>query len=59
MNTTATATSRPEFKLWGISAILIRPFTAFLAAKIDKKYLLLTGIAICALMTERITWPRM
>lgn len=33
------------------SAILIRPFTAKLAAKFDKKYLLLTGLAICALMT--------
>ncbi|MEK3732908.1 MULTISPECIES: MFS transporter [Paenibacillus] len=33
------------------SAILIRPFTAKLAARIDKKYLLLIGIAICAAMT--------
>lgn len=33
------------------SAILIRPFTARLASKIDKKYLLLIGLAICALMT--------
>ncbi|GJM73686.1 hypothetical protein HMSSN036_59020 [Paenibacillus macerans] len=30
------------------SAILIRPFTAKLAARIDKKYLLLIGMAICA-----------
>lgn len=33
------------------SAILIRPFAASLASKIDKKYLLLIGMAICALMT--------
>lgn len=33
------------------SAILIRPFTSKLAAKVDKKYLLLIGITICALMT--------
>lgn len=33
------------------SAILIRPFTASLAAKMDKKYLLLIGVAICALVT--------
>ncbi|WP_336765124.1 MFS transporter [Paenibacillus sp. USHLN196] len=33
------------------SAILIRPFTSVLAARIDKKYLLIIGITICALMT--------
>lgn len=33
------------------SAILIRPFTSTLAAKIDKKRLLLAGIAICTLST--------
>ncbi|GGN94703.1 MFS transporter [Saccharibacillus kuerlensis] len=33
------------------SAILIRPFAARLASKIDKKYLLMIGLAICALMT--------
>lgn len=33
------------------SAILIRPFTAVLAARFDKKYLLMIGIAICAGMT--------
>ncbi|NGZ76483.1 MFS transporter [Saccharibacillus alkalitolerans] len=33
------------------SAILIRPFAAKLASKIDKKYLLMIGMAICALMT--------
>ncbi|MFX3646712.1 MAG: MFS transporter [Paenibacillus sp.] len=33
------------------SAILIRPFTSVLAARMDKKYLLIIGIAICALMT--------
>lgn len=39
------------------SAILIRPFTAKLAAKFDKKYLLLTGLAICALMTGAYYLP--
>lgn len=33
------------------SAILIRPFTSVLATRIDKKYLLIIGITICALMT--------
>jgi predicted MFS family arabinose efflux permease len=33
------------------SAILIRPFTAALAARMNKKYLLLIGVAICAVMT--------
>ncbi|WP_145149825.1 MFS transporter [Paenibacillus xylanexedens] len=33
------------------SAILIRPFTSVLAARIDKKYLLIIGITICAVMT--------
>lgn len=33
------------------SAILIRPFAARLASKMDKKYLLMIGLAICALMT--------
>ena len=33
------------------SAILIRPFTSSLAAKVDKKILLLIGITVCALMT--------
>ncbi|PQP85132.1 MFS transporter [Paenibacillus sp. PCH8] len=33
------------------SAILIRPFTSVLAARIDKKYLLIIGITICAMMT--------
>ncbi|WP_082208366.1 MFS transporter [Paenibacillus dauci] len=34
-----------------VSAILIRPFAARLATKIDKKYLLMIGLAICTLMT--------
>ncbi|WP_315793364.1 MFS transporter [Paenibacillus sp. BIC5C1] len=33
------------------SAILVRPFTAVLATRMDKKYLLIIGIAICALST--------
>lgn len=33
------------------SAILVRPFTSVLAAKMNKKYLLIIGIAICALTT--------
>ena len=33
------------------SAILIRPFAGVLATKMDKKYLLIIGIAICALST--------
>lgn len=33
------------------SAILIRPFAGVLATKVDKKYLLIIGIAICALST--------
>ncbi|MCM3652847.1 MFS transporter [Metabacillus litoralis] len=33
------------------SAILIRPFAGVLATRIDKKYLLLIGVAICALST--------
>ncbi|MEI2281020.1 MFS transporter [Paenibacillus polysaccharolyticus] len=33
------------------SAILVRPFTSVLATKMDKKYLLIIGIAICALAT--------
>jgi len=33
------------------SAILIRPFTSVLATRIDKKYLLIIGITICAFMT--------
>ncbi|WP_145408311.1 MFS transporter [Paenibacillus xylanexedens] len=33
------------------SAILVRPFTAVLATWMDKKYWLIIGIAICALMT--------
>jgi MFS family permease len=33
------------------SAILIRPFAGVLATRINKKYLLLIGIAICALST--------
>ncbi|WFR65102.1 MFS transporter [Paenibacillus amylolyticus] len=33
------------------SAILIRPFTSVLAARIDKKHLLIIGITICAFMT--------
>lgn len=33
------------------SAILIRPFTSSLAAKVNKKILLLIGILICTLMT--------
>lgn len=33
------------------SAILIRPFTSVLAVRINKQYLLITGILICALTT--------
>ncbi|MCP1132485.1 MFS transporter [Paenibacillus polysaccharolyticus] len=33
------------------SAILVRPFTSVLATKMDKKHLLIIGIAICALAT--------
>lgn len=33
------------------SAILVRPFTPVLATRMDKKYLLLAGITICALVT--------
>ncbi|MGF6352374.1 putative MFS family arabinose efflux permease [Paenibacillus sp. 4624] len=33
------------------SAILIRPFTSVLATKMNKKFLLIIGIAICALAT--------
>ncbi|PZT53810.1 MFS transporter [Paenibacillus silvae] len=33
------------------SAILVRPFTSVLAARMNKKFLLIIGIAICALAT--------
>ncbi|WP_145332406.1 MFS transporter [Paenibacillus xylanexedens] len=33
------------------SAILVRPFTSVLAARMDKKFLLIIGILICALTT--------
>jgi predicted MFS family arabinose efflux permease len=33
------------------SAILVRPFTAVLATRMDKKYLLIIGIVICAIST--------
>lgn len=38
------------------SAIIIRPFTSSLAAKVHKKILLLVGVALCALMTGAYYW---